>query len=349
MGGARLGYVPSLDGLRGVAVAIVVVYHARVGTLHGGFLGVDLFFVLSGFLITAILLKEWLRADRIDFRRFYVRRVLRLFPALCLLVAVYLGATLLTSDDPMEHVIDATLVLTYISNWTAAFLERPNMLRHSWSLSIEEQFYVLWPVLLLVLLRFVRRPRVICTVIAVSALGAWLWRCALLESGAPVIRLMMGLDTRADSLLVGCTLAAVLILLRPSLAWLDRHGEWLAWLSAAGFLVLTFVAGVRGDDTVIAYLFLAALASGFLVLHLIGPHDGPLRRALEWGPLTWLGRISYGVYLWHFPLFIVFANKLGWSPLQVLLLGGPITVAAAAASFYAVEQPFLKLKRRFAS
>jgi len=211
----RSGHVAALDGMRGIAVLLVMLTHARYGApyLQGGSIGVDIFFVLSGFLITYLLVREHDRhGHRISLWKFYARRALRLGPALVLLLIVLAlgGCLFFDPETARSNLIDVAITVVYAVNWARAFDIPPKLLRHAWSLSIEEQFYLLWPLILIVMLRAISSRQRIATVILLGAVVSYLWRVALALQGASVQRLFNGLDTRADSLLVGCALGLVL-------------------------------------------------------------------------------------------------------------------------------------------
>ena len=214
--GPRLAYRPGLDGLRAIAVAGVFLYHSRIDWLPGGFLGVDLFFVLSGYLITSILLVEWEARNRIDLRRFWLRRARRLLPALVVVVlAALILAAIFARDDLARTRGDAVSSLLYYTNWHEIIanhsyfnlMGRPSLLQHLWSLAVEEQFYLIWPLLLvpgLVLLGRKRLPFLVAAGIAGSAALMW-----LLYNPTDPTRVWNGTDTRAFLLLMGILLALV--------------------------------------------------------------------------------------------------------------------------------------------
>ena len=347
----HLGYRPSLNGLRGVAVILVMIFHSRSPFLPGGFLGVDMFFVLSGFLITSLLLEERARHDSISLGRFYARRALRLLPALILLLAVYLiFCGWLAPGFFRSHLIDALIALFYSANWTLAFgLDRPTMLGHTWSLSVEEQFYILWPAILIMLHRFMPSRRWILYTVAGMAISSWGLRVLLTSLGGSVHRLQAGLDTHADSVLMGCVLALALSLnLFADNLRTRTVIRWGAMVSVVGLAVLALY-GRWSEPTMTRHgYFLAALFTSSIILEVVWNPKGVLTRALEWRALVWIGTISYGLYLWHYPIFRILPagfESFGWQ--EVLVLGGGLTFLAATASFYVLERPALRLKSRF--
>lgn len=236
--GFRLGHRPGLDGLRGVAILLVIIVHASLLPTTFGFIGVDLFFVLSGFLITCLLVEEWDQTRRISLKNFYMRRALRLLPALLAVLTAFVIVSALTRNAREFHldVKEALAALFYCTNWANIFdLIRSDYLGHMWSLSIEEQFYILWPAILLCLLRVAPRKSLPQFVLFGAALS-WLTRVLLfLGTTAGRERFFFGLDTRADSLLLGCAIAAALTsgAFRDStkirtLALYAGGGPWLA-------------------------------------------------------------------------------------------------------------------------
>jgi peptidoglycan/LPS O-acetylase OafA/YrhL len=340
-------HVPELDGLRGVAIIAVLVHHQLTSfTLKGGFLGVDLFFVLSGFLITGLLVSEFEKTGSISIRKFYMRRVLRLGPALalylisCLVVAYY---TQLISVPRQLKLI--AIALLYSTNWRMAFGWDPVLDPTAiiWSLSIEEQFYLAWPLLLFACLALKLTRKFIAAGLALVIIAICIRRNILLNSGIDFTRLYYGTDTRADALLVGC-LTAMLPFSRLRGTRVLGFG---AMLAAMAFLYLTTAVSFtdewlyRGGFTMIAAL------SALVILSAANSPPRALSLTLQWFPLRWFGRISYGLYLWHW--LVIQTTTLYyfgyWEPWAKLALA----VGISAASFYVVELPFNRLKTRFAS
>jgi peptidoglycan/LPS O-acetylase OafA/YrhL len=198
-----MAYIPALDGVRGVAVLGVLLLHFRFSGVPGGGIGVDIFFVLSGFLITRVLLAGYARGDPLAI--FYSHRFVRLFPALLFLCAIYLAFGLIFLDKNQTW-LDLESSLSYAANWTRAFVDgAPQYLGHTWSTAIEEQFYLLWPALLLLTLRATNKN--FCTLATLSLLAVvFVWRHTLLADGASFDRIYNGSDTRCDGLLLGCIL-----------------------------------------------------------------------------------------------------------------------------------------------
>ena len=212
MSGFKPQYIPSLDGLRGAAILAVMIFHASPLYLRGGFIGVDIFFVLSGYLITTLLIKEYEEKRKINLKYFYMRRILRLLPALVLFLC---GTLILSFFFPhpknITTIKDVLIVLFYIANWFKAFHVRfSTFYAHTWSLSIEEQFYIFWPPLFIILCRVIANRLYISVVVGMLVISSAILRIILIAEGYSYERLYSGLDTRADSLLIGCFLGIII-------------------------------------------------------------------------------------------------------------------------------------------
>jgi peptidoglycan/LPS O-acetylase OafA/YrhL len=324
------GYVPALDGLRAIAVLAVVGVHYGAPGAQYGFVGVDLFFVLSGYLITSILAREWRNTGAIGLRRFYIRRGLRLFPALwlMLLFAVFFA--------PLAHIVS---ILLYVNNWALVFgaLQISPGIGHAWSLAIEEQFYLLWPLAMILLLRRAS-PRTIVAIAIGLGLASALWRDVLLFGGADMYRVYYGTDSHADGLLLGSALGlAIAYGLVPKL-----RPRWSALLGVAGAFVLV---GLALLPTVPYRTFdefgpFATVLAGLAVIwSIVSAPSSAVPTLLKFGPLVGLGKISYGLYLWHVPIL----NYVGGGgPIVTLLL----TFVAVLFSYRYVELPIHRLKAR---
>lgn len=345
------GTLPALNGVRGVAVLMVFLFHARVAGFGGSFIGVDIFFVLSGFLITVLLLQEYQRHGRISLRKFYLRRVLRLFPALLLMLVVYLLFNFFYFSDHASHIHhlqDAFLALFYAANWTRAFdLGRPDVLGHCWSLSLEEQFYAVWPVLLLAILRL--RKAWQAPLVALLFVTSWSWRVWLLNQGASWDRVYNGFDTRADMLLAGCLLA---FLWNAGKLRCWEKIRFLAPFSAlASCIALAVLAVSASWQAAALYQWqyaIVALATGLLILDLLSRPQALLTRLFSWRPLVWLGDLSYGIYLWHYPVLYYFELTGHWDGFAKWQAAG-LTMVFSLLSWHLVERPLYKIKNRFGS
>jgi peptidoglycan/LPS O-acetylase OafA/YrhL len=352
----RWAYVPALDGLRGLSVLGPVLYHARSSTLPGGFLTIDLFFVLSSFLITSIALNEWDRTNRIDLLAYAGRRIRRLLPALLLCVAalaIYLPIAVDPSVVP-RWTGSIVAALTYSANWFEIFgnvsyfeqFDDPSPLYHTWSLAIEEQFYLLVPFVVLGSLAFGARRglRVLLGLGVVGAAASAWWMAHLYDGGDPS-RVYYGTDTRAQGLLVGIALAALVRMWGPVRSEAGRRIAVVAGYVGVAYLVFA----VTQLDQQTSWLFdrggflVLALAASVAVFATMQPSRGPLHRLLEASPTRYLGRITYGVYLYHWPIFLVVITpqrmaESGWW----IALGLAITLAVASASYAFLERPIVE-------
>jgi peptidoglycan/LPS O-acetylase OafA/YrhL len=344
--GVRLGYRPELDGLRAVAVIAVVTHHL-LPRLKGGFLGVDLFFLLSGFLITRLLLEERHRNGRVELGAFYVRRAARLLPALIVVCLATLTVAALGLGPSLGEAGKATLfALGYGVNWAHVFGAlvplfgaRPP-LEQLWSLSVEEQFYLIWPLLLIVLAswggtRWARRAGAI--VIATSAVQM----LVRFQRGVDFDVLYQGTDGQgAVFLMSGCLLAMLVAVDPVSLARsVAGRVARLAMLPATTVLLFMVVAVPREQPFFFGggYIVVAALMDVVVITALCG---GPVSRGLRIGPLVWVGRLSYGMYLWHIPIrdwFGAAVPELGVHATAVITVA--LTVVCAIASYRFVEMP----------
>lgn len=310
----RLGYVPALDGLRGIAIALVVAFHYFEFPFGGGG-GVDLFFVLSGFLITTLLLEERTETGKITLRAFYARRARRLLPALLALLAAFSVIAVAKGHDPLWDLVRFGF---YTGNAVRAFtVPPPSGLEHLWSLAEEEQFYLVWPLLLLV---FARTRRLLMLTLALTG-ALILYRAGLAISGASMHRLYFGPDTHADGLTMGAVLA--IIRQRRSLAVPEGLLPWIVGIFTLAVLIpdLNTSIGLPPFEIVCAALIAAAVSGSSLAT------------PLSWSPLVFLGKISYSLYLWHFMLIWAF----GW---RYHLMALPVAVVCAWLSYRFVEQPF---------
>ena len=345
--GRHLPYMPGLDGLRAFAVVGVVLYHADVSWMPAGFIGVDIFFVISGFLITSLLLSEHESRGGIWLGRFWLRRALRLLPALFLLLTVTMGIAVLFLPDEVDRLRgDVVAGFFYFTNWDliardTSYFEafgRPPILRHLWSLAIEEQFYIVWPVLLGLALRFLPRRLTLGLIVAgIAGSTALMW--SLFDPFEDPSRLYFGTDTRVAGLLVG---AAVAFLWRagtelPARAKLPLDLVGVAALAALAFLMVDsneFAPFLyKGGFLLVAILTAVVLVAAVHPLGLLG-------RGLGWFPIRWIGLRSYAIYLWHWPIFMFARSQdVGLDGAELLALRVAITLVAAELSFRLVERP----------
>jgi peptidoglycan/LPS O-acetylase OafA/YrhL len=347
----RLGYRPSLDGLRAIAVTAVVLYHADVSWMRGGFLGVEVFFVVSGFLITALLIDERHHSGSISLRQFWTRRARRLLPALYLLLAVVSVAALLVYRDAAGRMGgDVLAALFYVSNWWQIFLDesyfaqagRPPLLQHLWSLAIEEQFYVVFPGLFALGMARIGRAKVAWTLLALTLASA-AWMAFRFEEFTDPSAVYYSTFTRASGLLAGALLAVLWAPWRARGEAAPSAGPTLDAIGVIGLvLVGWFFVRVNAFDPFIyrGGMLLLDVVCVVVIAVLVHPACR-LHKVLGVAPLRWIGLRSYSIYLWHWPIFMVTRPELdlpftGW-PVFVLRIG--LTMGAAEVSYRYVEQP----------
>jgi peptidoglycan/LPS O-acetylase OafA/YrhL len=350
---ARGWRAPGLDGVRALAVLAVLCFHESLSWIPGGFLGVDVFFVLSGFLITDLLAARFAAAGRVDLSTFWQRRARRLLPALGLMLATVTAAVTLLEPALRGSLRPALLgALTYTSNWWQAVAHQsyfslygpPPVFQHLWSLAVEEQFYLIWPLLLAVILLVVRH-RVLRVLIAwAAAIGSALAMLAIYVPGSDPSLVYYGTDTHASGLLIGAALALTWPLTKVA----GITGKLLRGFDIAGAIGLAVLAWsvwhFTGDNPfVYPYgLFIASLAAGGLVLAAAAP--GWIGRLLSWAPLRWLGVRSYGIYLWHWPVIAISVGiyPRASSTLAAHLIDAALAIGLAAASWHWLEKPIMQ-------
>jgi peptidoglycan/LPS O-acetylase OafA/YrhL len=353
-GQAGIRYQPALDGLRAFAVAAVIAYHFGAGWAAGGFLGVDAFFVLSGYLITTLLVTEFGRRGHINLPAFWARRARRLLPALLLvLAAIALYAALLAPASQLDALRgDGISSLFYFANWHFVLsgqsyfdlFSLPSPMRHLWSLAIEEQFYLVWPLIVLACLRVGRGSRKVLVGACLVGIAASAVVMAVLYEPSDPSRAYYGTDARAHTLLVGAALALLLMRRRP-----ERRGSvlalHLAGLLAAGACLWAWVSvSDQGSGLYHGGSLVFAIAVAVVIASAVQPNRrsvwSPLRAFLSLGVLRWIGVISYGLYLWHWPATVVLTEtRTGLSGPALTAVRLAVTVGAATLSFYLVEQP----------
>jgi peptidoglycan/LPS O-acetylase OafA/YrhL len=349
---ARIPYRPALDGIRALAVAAVLAYHAGMPWARGGFLGVDAFFVLSGFLITSLLLAEWRSQGGIGLVAFWSRRARRLLPALFLMLGgVALYAVFIAQPEELDKLRgDALATIGYVANWRPvlngqSYFDQfaiPSPLRHTWSLAIEEQYYAVWPLLVLLFVRM-RRGRLGLLLPASLAMlaGSALLMAFLFQPGHDPSRVYYGTDTRAQSLLVGAVPAMLLLHVGPVRSRLPQTALQVA--AVACVVVLGCAWTTTPADSVLLYrggFLLLALGVAVVITAAVQPGGGPVARVLSLPPLRGLGLISYGVYLWHWPLYLVLTpDRTGLGGYGLFVVRVAATIGIASASYYLVEMP----------
>ncbi|WP_206830271.1 acyltransferase family protein [Alicyclobacillus fructus] len=352
-------YMPGLDGLRALAVLAVIAYHVNWGGAPGGLLGVQVFFVLSGYLITDLLVSEWRNTGRIDFKQFWLRRARRLLPALVVMLAIVMIWVYLADRAQFSQFFhDAVASFFYVSNWWFIFHKvsyfqsfgRQTPLGHLWSLAVEEQFYLLWPLLLLFALSVLRRRGRVLAFTGVLALASAVWMGVLYQPGMDPTRVYDGTDTRAFGLLIGAMLAFIW----PSSGFdrplAPRRRLLLDLVGLVSLLAILWMIWKTNEYEPFLYrggLVILSIATAALVACLAHPSTW-LGRAFGSQPWRWLGVRSYGIYLWHFPIIalttpLIDAND--FNPWRAAWQAG-LAVAIAAVSWRVVEEPIRRLGKQ---
>ena len=347
---ARLPYSPALDGLRALAVIAVLIYHAGLHWLPGGFLGVEIFFTISGYLITSLLLSEWRETGRINLGQFWLRRGRRLLPALFLVIVCSLVfAVLFLPDEVAKLRADALASFAYVINWYLIFSQqsyfeavgRPSLLRHLWSLAVEEQFYLIWPLIfVLTMTRF--RKRTVLVGVAVAALISMALMAVLYAPGGDPSRVYYGTDTRASGILIGVALAFIWTPGKSQGRRIDKLPFDLIGVLAFGALLACCLLISEFDDFLYRGGFiLTALSTAVLIAAVVHPRGKRLAAVLGSSALVWIGLRSYGIYLWHWPVFMLTRPQLDVSldgpALLAVRLG--LTMALAVLSYHLLETP----------
>jgi peptidoglycan/LPS O-acetylase OafA/YrhL len=359
--------ISALDGLRAVALLIIMGYHFGVGWLQGGFFSLDIFYVLSGYLITGLLLSEFAKRGRIKLSAFWLRRARRLLPALLIVLVVVTLMVRLAEPAGLYpgFRMNALSALFYFSNWWQIHASgnyfvvtgAPSPLTHTWSLAVEEQFYLVWPLVVFGVLAlaktFQRGVQAVLVVSGLGALGSAAEMALLYNPRANITRLYFGTDTHAQSILVGATMACVLTLVQQhrgqegmapvARTLLARYGLiTLGLLGLAGTFTLTYLEGGTAGFDYQGGFFLSALSAAAIIIGAVCVPEGPIAWTLSLKPLVWLGTISYGAYLWHYPVFIYLDQpRTGTSGFPLLVIRFSVTFAFAAASYYLVERPVM--------
>ncbi len=346
----RFAYQPALDGVRAFAVLAVIAYHLDAGWATGGYLGVDAFFVLSGFLITSLLVGEFARRGGISLGGFWARRARRLLPALLLvLLAVAAYGMLQAPADQLDRLRgDGLATLFYGANWRFIasgqsyfdLFSEASPLRHMWSLAIEEQFYLVWPLITFACLRLARGRRWLLGGVCVTGIVASIATMAMLYDSSDPSRAYYGTDGRAHLLLIGAGLALVLS------RWTPSRGAQRSAVRGFGLVaaIACLAFWVRVPDTA-AWMYrggyaVFGLCVALVIASAMQPGKFALRSLLSLAPLVWIGRISYGLYLWHWPVIVIMSPaRTGIDGPRLTVLQVGLTFAIATASFYLVEQP----------
>ncbi|WCZ35808.1 acyltransferase family protein [Corynebacterium heidelbergense] len=360
--GFKFRRVPGIDGLRGLAVLAVVIYHFFGNFMRGGYLGVDVFFVISGFLITSLLVRERATTGKINVGEFWLRRLRRIVPAALFVLFIGTIAAGFIGGDSAVHLNFQFLgALLFVSNWTqladanSYFTDAGvRVFAHYWSLAIEEQFYLIWPLLLILLSKLKIKPKQLRMIVVGGALASFLWMVINYDPKVDPTRVYYGTDTHAFGLLLGAALALWLTSDSPNVdadTWPEFHKRRIlrriglslaAMLVLPGLIALLFILPDTSAWTYRGGLLLASLLATS-VLYFLVRGVLPMKQFFEMRPLRWLGRISYSLYLWHWPIVVLLRElthsiKLFHTPL-LGLLALAISLPLAHWSFKYIETP----------
>jgi peptidoglycan/LPS O-acetylase OafA/YrhL len=362
----RLAYLPALDGMRACAVLAVMLFHGGIPHMDGGFMGVDAFFVLSGFLITSLLLGEWRQALTIKLGAFWARRARRLLPALLLMLlfVAFFASVIVPKGTYGALRLDALATLLYVSNWHFILVNSnyfnetsaSSPLLHTWSLAVEEQFYVIWPLVVLGVMHFTRSLRALFALCCAAAIASAVWMHHVYDGGLNTNRAYLGTDTRSQCLFIGCALAVGLVLVtqrRHEAGRLAKGELWrpesstgllvcgaLGVLGAAGAIALWVLTTSTSTFPYSGGFFLIGLSVASVILAAIAAPHSIVPRLLSWSPVRYVGRISYGLYIWHWPIFIwLDHSRTGLYGYELFAVRVAVTFVVSVASFHLVERP----------
>jgi peptidoglycan/LPS O-acetylase OafA/YrhL len=368
----RLSYLPGLDGIRAFAVVAVMMFHGGVPHMDGGFMGVDAFFVLSGFLITSLLIGEWRQTLAIKLGAFWARRARRLLPALLLMLlfVAFFASVIVPKGTYSALRLDALSTLLYVSNWhfilvNSNYFAQQNIaqqslnaspLLHTWSLAVEEQFYLIWPLVVLGVMYFTRSLKALLALCVVAAIASALWMHDVYDHGLNTNRAFLGTDTRSQCLFIGCALAVALVLvanrsheqgrLAKGELWRPRSSAGLAVCGALGIVgaigavVLWVAVTATSGFPYSGGFFLIGLSVGAVILSVVAAPRSIVPRFLSLTPIRYVGRISYGLYIYHWPIFIWLNDqRTGVSGWELFALRVAVTFAVSVVSFHLVERP----------
>lgn len=345
-------YMHGLDGLRAIAVIAIIIYHLNPRWLPGGFLGVDTFFVISGYLITSLLLREYHNTQMIDLKKFWIRRFRRLIPAVFFMTGVVITYVLIFESGIIRTVKeDGIAAFLYMSNWwyiieDVSYFEaaEPRPLIHLWSLAIEEQFYIIWPVVLLILLWKFKNYKHIMLVVFLMTIISLIWMMVLTLPYEDNSRVYFGTDTRLQTLLLGVLLAYIWPPFRLKSDIGQKMKNWIDGIGIGALLLLViFFITVDDSSHWIYYggLYLITLVTLALIASSV--HPSTVLPKILGNPLfLWVGTRSYSLYLWHYPIItLINVNFVqGQIPFYIILLQVLLTVICAEVSFRWIETPF---------
>ncbi len=345
-----LGYLAALDGTRGFLTIGVLLAHTRMALFEGAMVYMDVFFAMSGYLITSLLIKEYEKRGRISLRNFYARRMMRLYPALTAMIICLIAAGWLFAPNFRAVLKEALTSWFYLMDYAWLLGVVAEYTGHTWSLAVEEQFYLLWPLVFMVLLKIYGVSVRTAIIIFAMAAAFWGWKIALDYNGAPIRHLYDAFDCRADALLTGCGLAVLLKAVDvSSYPRLYKLCSRSLPLLALAMIVLGFTMSQQMRWYYYVSPLLGAIPGAISVVGLLHPQRTLMHAIYEHPVPVFLGRICYGCYIWHVPIFVLLSQwaPKGYGYMTVFLIGWPLTFAIATVSHYFIERPFMRVRPGF--
>ncbi|MBH0346808.1 MULTISPECIES: acyltransferase family protein [Bacillus] len=345
-------YMVGLDSLRGLAILGVILYHINFNWMPGGFLGVTVFFVLSGYLITDILAMEWKRNKRIDLKKFWLSRARRLLPGMLVMLVITLAWITIFHSSLLEKMRgDSLAALFYVSNWwyiyhKLSYFDNFNQispLNHFWSLAVEEQFYVVWPFIISLGLYYINKQSRMILLICLGAFASALAMAILYEPGVDPSRIYYGTDTRAFSLLIGAVLALVWPSNRLANKIIPKARFILDVVGGIALIIILLMFWKTNQYDPFLYkggMVLLSIATALLVANLAHPASR-IAQFLRFRPLRWVGIRSYGIYLWHYPILTLTTPKVNAGDFSIIraILQFLLIILIAQISWKFIEKP----------
>jgi peptidoglycan/LPS O-acetylase OafA/YrhL len=341
-----LGYLPALDGMRGMTTFAIFIVHSGYFAFSGVMIYMDVFFTMSGYLITSILINDFKKHGKIRLKTFYLRRFLRLFPAFTLMLVVMGAISYLFLPNYKDRLLELTAAFFYLTDIPTIMSRVTLMLTaHTWSLSVEEQFYVVWPIVIGFLLSRFGVSRTTATCIFTASVLFALSRATMTHLGADRVYLFYTFYARADSILLGCGLAVLLKIVDlkdyPRLCTILAH-------SLVPIAIGSVVAALTMQLTTRWYYYVSflfgSLPGAIAVAAVVQPHRTFMHRFFEHPVPVFWGRICYGLYVWHWPIFVLLRMQFELQPLSVIFIGWPLAFACATTSYYLIERQFMRAR-----
>jgi peptidoglycan/LPS O-acetylase OafA/YrhL len=342
-----LGYLASLDGMRGLMTLAILAAHTRLDVFKGAAILMDVFFAMSGYLITSILIADYKKNGRIDFGKFYYRRFTRLYPALVTMLLCFVAVCWLFSTEFSLRLTEALVGFFYLTDyWPILGGGAVKYTQHLWSLGVEEQFYLFWPLPFALLLRRFGMSWIVVAIVLAAAAAVVALRFYLLQHTTSYFDVYLPFHTRADSLLIGCALAIALKLV--TLDDYPRLANVLAY-SLLPLTILILIGIFTLNHMLLSYYYvcplLGSLAGAIAVTAAVQSKRTFMHAFFEFPPFVFCGRICYGLYLWHFPILLMIGQTQNIK--LVVLVGWPLSLIMATLSYYLIERHFMRARQRW--